>query len=74
MFDRWGTQVFYDSNYKGAWRGKSNDSQDLADGIYFFQLTLNYNDPEPIQYTGDVYVDESISGQVTFSGSVHIAR
>jgi len=74
VFDRWGTQVFYDSNYKGAWRGKSNDSQDLADGIYFFQLTLNYNDPEPIQYTGDVYVDESVSGQVTFSGSVHIAR
>lgn len=74
VFDRWGTQVFYDTNYKGAWRGMSNDGQHLADGIYFFQLTLAYTDEDPIQYDGDVHLDDSVAGQVTFSGSIHIAR
>jgi gliding motility-associated-like protein len=74
IYDRWGLLVFTDLNYQGAWRGLNDKGAALADGTYYFKFTVNYNDPEELQYEGDVNVDTSVEGKVTFSGSVTILR
>ena len=74
VYDRWGTLVFSDSNFTGGWRGINNTGGPLADGTYFFKLSVLYNGTEPLAYTGDVVTDTSNSGVVVFSGHVTIMR
>ena len=49
IYDRWGQLVFEDTNFKGTWDGRNNFEQELADGVYYYVLRINYNydeDPE----------------------------
>lgn len=74
VYDRWGTQVYYNSNFQGGWRGINNKNGDLPGGTYFFTLSVNYVGEEALDYTGDVATDLSVEGVVTFSGSVMLVR
>ncbi|MFK7756900.1 MAG: gliding motility-associated C-terminal domain-containing protein [Flavobacteriales bacterium] len=37
VYNRWGTVVYEDSNYKGNWRPSADEA---SDGVYFYVLTL----------------------------------
>tara|TARA_B110000444_G_C18847704_1_gene603205 strand:+ start:2188 stop:4254 length:2067 start_codon:yes stop_codon:yes gene_type:complete len=74
VYDRWGTLVYSNSNFMGGWRGINNTGSPLADGTYYFKLSVLYNGTDPIEYTGDVVTDTSTSGVVVFSGQVTILR
>ena len=74
VYDRWGVQVYYNSNFQGAWRGINNKNGDLPGGTYYFTLSVNYAGDEPLDYIGDVITDTSVSGVVTFSGNVQLIR
>jgi gliding motility-associated-like protein len=74
VYDRWGTQVYYNSNFQGGWRGINNKNGDLPGGTYYFTLSVNYVGVDPLEYTGDVTTDLSVEGVVTFSGSVMLIR
>ena len=74
VYDRWGVQVYYNSNYIGAWRGINNQNAPLPEGTYYYTLAVNYVGEEPLEYTGDVVTDLSAEGVVKFSGSVMILR
>ena len=74
VYDRWGTLVYSNSNFTGGWRGINNTGSPLADGTYYFKLSVLYNGTDPLEYTGDVVTDTSTSGVVVFSGQVTILR
>ena len=53
IFNRWGAQVFYSSNYKQGWDGSLNgEPQDL--GVYFYMITVAKPGGENVIYKGDV--------------------
>jgi gliding motility-associated-like protein len=74
VYDRWGVQVYYNSNFTGAWRGINNQNAPLPDGTYYYTLSVNYVGEEPLEYLGDVITDLSVEGVVSFSGNVMIFR
>ncbi len=82
IYDRWGQLVFEDTNFKGTWDGRNNFEQELADGVYYYVLRINYNydeDPELENlYNSDEYyfvnVTKSEPGVVEFMGNVSIFR
>lgn len=74
VYDRWGTQVYYNSNFQGGWRGINNKNGDLPGGTYYYTLSVNYAGVDPLEYSGDVTTDLSVEGVVTFSGNVMIIR
>lgn len=74
VYDRWGVQVYTNSNYIGAWRGINNQSAPLPEGTYYYTLSVNYVGDEPLEYIGDVVTDLSVEGVVKFSGNVMIVR
>jgi gliding motility-associated-like protein len=74
VYDRWGTQVYYNSNFQGGWRGINNKNGDLPGGTYYYTLSVNYVGVDPLEYTGDVTTDLSVEGVVTFSGNVMLIR
>jgi gliding motility-associated-like protein len=74
VYDRWGIQVYYNSNFTGAWRGINNQNAPLPDGTYYYTLAVSYLGEEPLEYDGDVITDLSVEGVVTFSGNVMIFR
>ena len=39
IFNRWGQQIFYSSNYNTGWDGKLN-GEPLDLGVYFYQITI----------------------------------
>ena len=69
-----GTQVYYNSNFQGGWRGLNNNNGDLPGGTYYYTLSVNYAGVDPLEYSGDVTTDLSVEGVVTFSGNVMIIR
>ena len=74
VYDRWGVQVYYNSNFTGAWRGINNQNAPLPDGTYYYTLAVNYVGEEPLEHEGDVITDLSVEGVVSFSGNVMILR
>jgi len=74
VYDRWGVQVYYNSNYVGAWRGINNQNAPLPEGTYYYTLSVNYVGEEPLEFTGDVVTDLSVDDVVTFSGNIMILR
>ena len=79
VYDRWGTQVYYNSNFQGGWRGINNKNGDLPGGAYYFTLSVNYVGEEALEYKGDVTTDPpsaipGVEGVVTFSGNVVLIR
>ena len=74
VYDRWGTQVYYNSNFQGGWRGINNQNGDLPGGTYYYTLSVNYVGEEALDYKGDVTTDLSVEGVVTFSGNVMLIR
>ena len=46
IFDRWGTLVFEDLNFLGTWDGKTSSGNELADGTYYFTLSVIYNEDD----------------------------
>lgn len=74
VYDRWGIQVYYNSNFQGGWRGINNQNRELPGGTYFFTLSVNYVGEEALEYNGDVTPDLSVEGIVTFSGDVLLIR
>ena len=74
VYDRWGVQVYYNSNFTGAWRGINNQNAPLPDGTYYYTLSVNYVGEDPLEYLGDVITDLSVEGVVSFSGNVMIFR
>lgn len=43
VLNRWGRQVYYNTNYTNEWDGKTNNREELANGTYFFVLKLSDN-------------------------------
>lgn len=44
VFNAWGTDVFYATNYKNNWDGSyKNNSESLPDGSYYYQIDLDGN-------------------------------
>ena len=74
VYDRWGVQVYDNSNYIGAWRGINNQNAPLPEGTYYYTLSVNYVGEEPLEFTGDVVTDLSVQGVVKFSGNLMILR
>jgi len=74
VYDRWGVQVYDNSNYIGAWRGINNQNAPLPEGTYYYTLSVNYVGEEPLEFTGDVVTDLSVEGVVKFSGNLMILR
>jgi len=80
VYDRWGTQVYYNSNFQGGWRGLNNKNGDLPGGTYYYTLTVNYvhndgNDEFEISdASAPVTPNYSKPGVVTFSGNVLLIR
>ncbi|MDE0916900.1 MAG: choice-of-anchor L domain-containing protein [Flavobacteriales bacterium] len=74
VYDRWGVQVYNNSNYIGAWRGINNQNAPLPEGTYYYTLSVNYVGEEPLEFTGDVVTDLSVQGVVKFSGNLMILR
>ena len=63
IFDRWGTVVYEDLNFLGSWDGKTSSGNELADGTYYFTLSVIYNEDDGLEYEGDVRIDESEPGK-----------
>ena len=63
-----------DSNYLGGQVGINNNSVPVSDGLYYYILTVPYNQDEDLEYIGDVTVDTSTPGYVKFLGEVNILR
>lgn len=38
VFNRWGSEVFYTTDYQNDWNGTSDDGSDLPDGTYYYIL------------------------------------
>jgi gliding motility-associated-like protein len=77
VYNRWGVQVYYNSNFTGAWQGKNNISTPLPGGTYYYTLAVNYDGEEPLEISIDsapVSDDYSVPGIVTFLGEVTILR
>jgi gliding motility-associated-like protein len=74
VYDRWGTMVYSNLNFQGAWRGINNTNTPLTEGTYYYTLAVNYAGEDPLEYEGDVVTDLSVDGVVTFSGNVMIVR
>ena len=74
IFDRWGTIVYEDLNFLGSWDGKTSTGNELADGTYYFTLSVIYNEDDGLEYEGDVRIHESGPGKMKFLGSVTILR
>lgn len=60
IMNRWGNTVYENQDYDNSW-----DAEGLVDGVYFYRLTVNYN-----QEIGIPYFDE---GNI-IEGFVHIVR
>ena len=43
IYDRWGSRVFTETNYKSDWQGTMNNAM-LPDGTYFYVLELKNDD------------------------------
>ncbi len=74
IFDRWGTLVYEDLNFLGAWDGKTSSGNELADGTYYYTLSIISNEDDGLEYEGDVQIDKSEPGKIKFVGSVTILR
>ena len=74
IFDRWGTLVYEDLNFLGAWDGKTSSGNELADGTYYFTLSVFYNEDVELEYEGDVRIQDSEPGKKKFVGTVTILR
>lgn len=44
IFNRWGNLVYETEDYNNNWRGTKNNGTELADGTYFYILTLTTED------------------------------
>ncbi len=42
VFDRWGKQVYFETNYKNTWQGTNADNTPLKEGSYIWVLNVNY--------------------------------
>lgn len=42
VFDRWGRQVYFESNYKNTWQGTNTDNTPLKEGSYIWILNVNF--------------------------------
>jgi hypothetical protein len=39
VYDKWGTRVFYESNFANRWFGTSNKGEKLENGVYSYLVT-----------------------------------
>ncbi|MBM56051.1 MAG: hypothetical protein CMB32_05805 [Euryarchaeota archaeon] len=81
VFDRWGNMAYQDINFLGTWSGMNNSGNGLADGIYYYQITVPFDhENKPLSDLIDqnaqshVLLDLSKPGFVKFSGDVTIFR
>ena len=73
--------AYQDTNFKGTWGGMNNAGEGVADGIYYYQITVPFDhENKPLSDLIDqnaqshVLLDLSQSGMVKFSGDVTIFR
>lgn len=45
IFNRQGQEVYSSSPYLNDWYGTNSNNQDLADGVYYYELIINENEP-----------------------------
>jgi gliding motility-associated-like protein len=43
VFNRWGSQVYEDENYKNNWQGTNMQNVPLTDDTYYYTLTRDGN-------------------------------
>ncbi|MCE3228655.1 MAG: hypothetical protein K0S32_3206 [Bacteroidetes bacterium] len=48
VYNRWGSLVYYNDNYRNNWRGSNMDNARLADDTYYYTLEI----PSKTNYTG----------------------
>ena len=41
VFDKWGDEVFQESNYKNDWVGMGKGGKELPDGTYYYLVKIN---------------------------------
>lgn len=59
IFNRYGTVVYEQNNYKNQWFGQSKDGKELPTGTYYYVIDLDGDDPVyGRQATGWIYVNQ----------------
>lgn len=59
IFNRYGTQVFEQTNYTNQWKGQESNGNDLPTGTYFYVIDLAGNDSVyGQQATGWIYLNQ----------------
>lgn len=56
VYDRWGRLVYENNSYDNSWDGKNMSGNDVADGVYFWMLTLSEPEIEGSQLRGSVTI------------------
>ncbi len=59
IYDRWGNEVFYSSDYTFAWDGTVKQSKDCTDGVYFWVSRMTSRctvDKTPIETKGVIHL------------------
>ncbi|MDQ3110994.1 MAG: gliding motility-associated C-terminal domain-containing protein [Bacteroidota bacterium] len=59
IYDRWGKEVFYSSDYTQAWDGTVGQGKDCTDGVYFWVCKMTSRckvDQTPIESKGFVHL------------------
>lgn len=54
IFDRWGQLIYEQANYDNTWRGTDLSGTDLADGVYFWVLTVTLPNNDKRVYKNSV--------------------
>ena len=54
IFNRYGTEVYSQANYKKEWDGRTNNGNELPDGTYYYVIDFNYGKSK----TGWVYISK----------------
>jgi gliding motility-associated-like protein len=59
IYNRWGELMFESDDYMNAWKGKNNNGNDCAEGVYYWMITYVpkcEESPEPIEINGTVHL------------------
>lgn len=54
VFDRWGREVYFQSNYDNTWQGIDNNGKNLIEGAYIWVLNVNFGQGRREVYKGTV--------------------
>ncbi len=60
VFDRWGREVYRETDYSGSWNGVEQDGTELMEGAYFWVMEVSFDNGDSRIFKGSVTLLRSL--------------